>query len=74
MKEILEILKEIRPENDFESSENYIDDGMLDSFDLISLISIIEETYGVVIDGLDIVPENFENLKAIKDLIDKSRG
>ena len=70
--EIKSILEEIRPEFDFDDSDNFIEDGMLDSFDIVSLVSMIEEKYSVSIDGLDIVPENFASVDAIIELINKS--
>ena len=74
MEEIMEMLEELRPEFDFNESENYIADGMLDSFDIISLSSMLEEKYGITIDGLDIVPENYASVKAIAELVRKSGG
>ena len=74
MSEIKAILSELRPEFNFDDSSNFIEDGYLDSFDIISLISTIEEKYGVVVDGLDIVPENFISCEAIINLIKKSGG
>ena len=74
MEKILEMLKEIKPEQDFETSTNFIDDGMLDSFDIITLISMLEEEYNIEVDGLDILPENFETVDAIIGLIKKSGG
>lgn len=71
---ILSMLAEIRPEFDYRESENFIEDGLLDSFDIISLINMIEEKYNIKIDGLDIVPENFDSLEAIAGLIRKSGG
>lgn len=70
--EILSMLQELRPEFDFKESDNYIDDGYLDSFDIITLIDMIEEKYKVKIDGLDIVPENFETVDMIVNLVTKS--
>lgn len=72
--EILAILAELRPEFDFTESEDYVMDGFLDSFDIISLTSILEEKYSITIDGLDILPENFASVDSIIALIDKSRG
>mgnify|MGYP001055012070 CR=1 FL=1 len=74
MDEIYEILEELRPEFDFRKSENFVDDGFLDSFDIVSIISMVEEKYGINIDGLDILPENFETAAAIAALIKKSGG
>ena len=73
-KEILNILNELRPEFDYSDSEDFIMDGLLDSFDIISLISILEEEFNIKIDGLDIVPENFASIEKIEELIRKSGG
>ena len=72
--EILEMLKEIRPEFDFEDSEDFVMDGLLDSFDIITLSNMLEEKYSITVDGLDIVPENFASLAAIEALVKKSGG
>lgn len=69
---ILEILSNLRPEFDFTSSSNFIDDGLLDSFDIVSLVTELEEQYDVSIDGEDIMPENFSSVEAIIELIEKS--
>ena len=74
MKDILDMLAELRPEFDFADSENYIEDGLLDSFDIVSLTSMLEEKYNITIDGLDIVPENFATAEAIAGLVRKSGG
>lgn len=74
METIYQILKDLRPEFDFTNSEDFVEDGFLDSFDIISLVSELEEKYGVKIDGLDVVPENFCTVDAIVALIRKSGG
>ena len=74
MEEIMGILKEMRPEFDFSTSSDFVEDGLLDSFDIIGLVSTIEEKYGILIDGLDIVPENFCSVEAIVDLINRNGG
>lgn len=74
MKDILDMLAELRPEFDFAESENYIEDGLLDSFDIVSLTSMLEEKYNITIDGLDIIPENFATAEAIAGLVKKSGG
>lgn len=71
---IFEMLTELRPEFDYRDSENFIEDGLLDSFDIVSLIAMLEEKFSVKIDGLDIVPENFFSVDAIVTLVEKSRG
>lgn len=72
--EILAMLCELRPEFDFTESANFVEDGMLDSFDVISLTSMLEEKYNITIDGLDIVPENYSSLDVIAGLVAKSGG
>jgi acyl carrier protein len=71
MKTVLEMLKGIRPEFDFTTSEDFIADGMLDSFDVITLISELDHRYGISIAGTDILPENVRNLAAIQQLLHK---
>lgn len=72
-KKILEILQQTRPESDFGSSENFISDGLLDSFDMVLLIDELQESFDVVIDGTQIIPENFVTIEAIARLIEKSK-
>jgi acyl carrier protein len=69
---IIEILTEIRPEFDFNlESTGFIAKGMLDSFDIISIVSDMEENFEIVIDGAEIFPENFDSIEGILNLIDK---
>ena len=74
METIKKILAEIRPEFDFESSTDFIEDGYLDSFDLVTLVSELDETFGISIDGLDIIPENFMSVDTIADVVKKNGG
>jgi acyl carrier protein len=69
MKSVAEILKEIRPEFDFTTSNDFVSDGMLDSFDMVTLVSTLDKTYGISIQGTDIIPENFKNLETITALL-----
>ena len=71
MKTVLEVLSGIRPEFDFTTSEDFFADGMLDSFDVITLISELDQSYGISIAGTDILPENVRNIAAIKALLHK---
>jgi acyl carrier protein len=72
MKALPDILKEIRPEFDFSASSDFIADGMLDSFDMMTLVATLDKTYGISIQGTDIVPENFKNLQTIEALLRQS--
>lgn len=68
---IYDLLQEIRPEIDFTESSDYISDGLLDSYDILELISGLVDTYQVDIDPLDIVPENFHNIDTIWQLVNQ---
>ena len=68
-KNIIEILREIRPESDFIQSPDFMVDGLLDSFDVVALVTTLERRFNLNIDGLDIVPENFKNVGAIALLL-----
>lgn len=74
MTKIINILSEIRPEYDFTQSKDFIADGYLDSFDIVSLVSSLEENYGILIDALDILPENFCSIEAIAEVVKKNGG
>ncbi|NTU95397.1 MAG: acyl carrier protein [Bacteroidales bacterium] len=69
---IIDILKEIRPEFDFTEKTDFIEQGMLDSFDIVSLVSSLDEEFGISIDGLDILPENFSGIESIIALLKKN--
>ena len=75
MKEqIIKILTELRPEFDFtQDGVNFIEDGMLDSFDMVSLVDSIETEIGVAISGIDVLPENFCTIEAICKTIEKNK-
>ena len=73
MNKILEILLKIRPESDYRNSSDYIADGLLDSFDIVTLVSDLDTTFGICIPGTEITPENFRNAKSISDLVDRHR-
>lgn len=74
MKElIVKILTELRPEFDFtQEGVDFIEEGMLDSFDLVTLVSELDNTFGISIDGVDILPENFSSVDAIANLLIKN--
>lgn len=71
--QLLQILTDLRPEFDFTEDVNFIEEGMLDSFDMVALVADLESAFGVKIDGVDIVPENFCSLEALENLIKNSK-
>jgi acyl carrier protein len=69
---IISILTEARPEFNFKVEANsFIEKGMLDSFDIIYIVSEIEEKFKIVIDGDQILPENLDSIVAISALISR---
>ena len=71
MDKILEILKGIRPDVDFVNEKKLIDGKVLDSFDIISIVSEINDAFDVSINVNDLLPENFNSVDAILALIKK---
>ena len=69
MEELLEILRELHPDVDYENETSLADDRILDSLDIVSLISEIDDHFDVVIPPEEIIPENFNSAAAIYDLI-----
>lgn len=66
---LLEILEDLHPDEDFEGCKTLVTDKVLDSFDIITLISEINDTFDVVISADKIVPENFDSLDALCELV-----
>ena len=71
MEELLTILRDMQPDVDFETQEHLIDDMILDSLDIVSLISEISEEFDVTITAKDIIPANFNSAKALYELIQR---
>ena len=69
MEKLLSILSDIRPDLDFEKEEKLIDDGILDSFDIITIVGEINDTFDINVNVNDLLPENFNSAKAIWALI-----
>lgn len=71
---ILAILESLHPEYDYKNSQDFLADGLLDSFDMVALVAGIESEFGIKIDGMDIVPENFVNIATLTALVRKVQG
>jgi len=69
MEALLRILSELHPDVDFENKEALVDEKILDSFDIITLISEINEEYDVRIPVDEIIPKNFNSAKSLYELI-----
>ncbi len=71
MDKLLEILKEMKPGVDFEHEANLVDSGILDSLSIVMLVSRLRDEFDVEITPLDLVPENFESVQTIYELINR---
>lgn len=69
MEELLKILSELRPDVDFTNQQKLIDDGILDSFDIISLVGEINDHFDIEIGVENLLPENFNSASAIIVLV-----
>lgn len=74
MEKLLKILQELHPDVDFSREENLIGDGILDSFDIVTLVAEIDMDYGVAIPPEELTPENFASVPALQDLICRLRN
>lgn len=68
---IVDILKELHEEIDFKNQENLVDDKILDSFDLITLVSELSDKFDVEITPENFIAENFNSAKALSNMIQK---
>lgn len=69
MDALLEILTGLHPEVDFEACNTLVDDSIIDSFDIVSIVSEINDAYDVVIPAEEIIPDNFNSARALYGLI-----
>ena len=69
MNKLLSILSELHPDVDFANETNLVENGILDSLDIISLIAEIDDCFDVAIPAEEIIPENFNSAKALYALI-----
>lgn len=69
MEKLMNILKELRPEIDFAKETSLIDGGILDSFDMVSLIGELNESFGIEISFEDMEPENFNSAEQMYRMI-----
>lgn len=74
MEQLIALLSEIKPEIDFQKEKNMIDDGLLDSIEIVMIISEIEEKYGISISPDDIDPDNFQSTESMYNMISKIIG
>jgi acyl carrier protein len=70
--QIIKLLTEIRPEFNFTEDVNLIENGYLDSFDIVTLVTSLDELYNISIPGVEILPENFSSVQSIIELLKKN--
>lgn len=71
MEQLLNILQGIRSDVDFEKEESLIDGNVLDSFDIVTIVGGMEDAFGIEISASDIIPENFNTVTAMMELVEK---
>ena len=74
MEKLMELLQELRPDVDFANETALIDDGILGSFDITSLVNGIMDEFDVELDMADLEPENFNSAAAIWEFIQSLKG
>ena len=72
--QIIEILTEICPGVDFEQETSLIDDGLIDSLDIVAVVTELMEAFDVELGVDDLTPENFNSVEAIEELIERAQG
>jgi acyl carrier protein len=71
MEALLDILQELHPEVDFETETALIDNKILDSFDIVTIVAEIDSEYDVQIPAVELIPENFNSAQALYALIER---
>ena len=71
MEKLLEILDELHPDVDFETEEHLIDNKILDSFDIVTIVAEIDSEFDVSIPAEELVPENFNSAQALYALVER---
>ena len=74
MDELSELLEDIKPTVDFRTCTGLIDDGYLDSFDILSIVSELNDAFGIEISPVDIIPENFNSAQALWDMVERLKA
>ncbi|MBS6196423.1 MAG: acyl carrier protein [Clostridiales bacterium] len=71
MEELLEILEDIQPDADYETCTTLIDDGILDSFAILSIVGELEDAFDIKVTPAEIIPENFNSAQALWEMVQK---
>lgn len=71
MEDLIRIMSEVRPDVDFETATTLIDDNILDSLNIISIVTEVNDFFGIEINVNDLLPENFNSASALYELVEK---
>ena len=71
MERLLEILSEIKEDVDFASCTTLVDDGILDSFDILQIIAALNDEYDISIPAAEIMPQNFNSAEALYQMVQR---
>ncbi len=71
MEELIQILEDIRPDVDFTKEKKLIDNSILDSFDIVSLVGELNDEFDIDINPAELVPENFNSVEAMYKMIER---
>ena len=71
MDQLMDILTEVNSDVDYETCDTLVDDGILDSFDIVSIVGELNDTFDIEITPVDIVPENFNSAEAMWEMIQR---
>lgn len=71
MNRLLALLNSLHPENDYVNSTDFVMEGLLDSLDIVTLVSMLEVEFGIFVAGDEVVPENFRDLASLDAFINR---
>ena len=74
MEELLEILEDIQPDADYDTCTTLIDDGIFDSFAILSIVGELEDAFDIKITPAEIIPENFNSAQSLWAMVQKLQG
>ncbi len=71
MDKLLAFLNDLHPEVDFATEDALVDNGVLNSFDIVTIVAEVDDTFGVEIPAEELIPENFNSASALYALIQR---
>lgn len=74
MEKLLEILESIKPGVDFKNSKNMIEEGLIDSFDIVTIVAKINEEFDIEFSVSEVVPENFATVETLYETIERIKN